>query len=215
MRLRAAAWHFFLVALPLTAVLLLLGAALDGDAAVQEFFRDHRRAHEGLKAFMRLVTDWGNIALYPVWAAILVAGWRQGDRRKVRLALTYLAVQLLISFLLVRGLKIAIGRPRPDVDGPFAPFSLDAGHHSLPSGHSTEMAGAVLPLAMWLRREWLSVLLGLALALVGFSRIYMGWHHVSDVAFGLALGGYAGWAIYAFGLHNDSQRTLHGRQDGQ
>jgi undecaprenyl-diphosphatase len=42
------------------------------------------------------------------------------------------------------------------------------------------------------------VIFGCLLALLGFSRIYLGWHHPSDVFFGWALGGVAGFGVHLF-----------------
>lgn len=170
-----------------------------GDAAALAWAKAHRQAHPFLEGLAQVVTDWGNIVFYPVYARLLWLGWRRGDRALVRLALAYLCVQLLISFLLVRGLKIFIGKPRPDVTGLFAPFSFGGAHHGMPSGHTAEIVGATLPLACHFRRWGLSLALGMTAAAVALSRVYLGWHSPSDLIMGMLLGGYAGAAIYVFG----------------
>lgn len=184
--------------LPLCALLLWAGLSFPGTEAAHDFMKQHRGAHPGLRVFMEVVTDWGNAVFYVVYLGILIRGWRRGRRDLVRLALTYLVVQLLISFLIVRALKIVTGCPRPGEGGLCRPLSMDSAHHSLPSGHTTEIVGAAGGLVLWLGSWWVSIGLGLFTALVAFSRVYLGSHHVHDVLFGMLLGAYAASAIASF-----------------
>lgn len=91
--------------------------------------------------------------------------------------------------------KLVIGRPRPD------PALIDVlrqyGENSFPSGHVvffTEFFGFLFFLAYvllkpgWLRKAALAVL-GLLIALIGVSRIYMGAHWPSDVLGAYLAGG--------------------------
>ena len=196
---RSAGFHFALAVLPLVVLLLALNGFLGGDEAAYLYFRGVRAEHPGLTTCFRLLTDWGNPVFYAAYAAVLIRGLRRRDRRLTRFALTYLAVQLLVSFLLVRVLKMSLGRPRPGEGDIHEFFTWSGSYHSLPSGHTTEVMGAALPLAMWRRRALLSLGLGAFTALVAGSRIYLGWHHPSDVAWGLVLGSYAAWLIHTYG----------------
>lgn len=189
---------WLLTVLPLLAVLLFIILNLGSEADTARFFHEHRNAHPGLKDFMAIVTNYSNPLFYAVYAWLLYKGWKSGDKKLVRFVLIYIVVQLAVSLLLVRLLKIAIGRPRPGVDGHFQFMSTSPSHHSLPSGHTTEITGAVLPLSLRLSQIAASLGFGLFLALVGFSRIYLGWHHPTDVFFGLLLGSVAGFAIHLF-----------------
>ena len=126
-----------------------------------------------------------------VAAAVVAAGvvWLRGRR-----PLPAAAVPLTLAATagLVTVLKISLGRPRP-------PATLVLGDpavsNAFPSGHTTNGAvvyvlGAVLIAATlaapWARRALLAAGLGLA-ALIGWSRVYLGYHWVSDVA--------AGWLL--------------------
>jgi len=151
---------------------------------------------------LRFLSDWGNVIFYPVYAGMLAWGIVRKRPDLARFAWVYLVVQLLISFALVRLLKITLGCPRPDAEGLFGlclPFSLDAGHNAVPSGHTAEVVGAALPLVMCLKPLWPALLAGGFIAIMAYSRVFLGWHSPVDLAFGLAFGGYAAWLIYIYG----------------
>ncbi len=192
--------HAGLVLCPLLMALGLLALAKSpaGEADLWQLLAAYRASHPTITAAMRLASDWGNIVFYPVYAVMFFLAWRRGDRGTMRLVLGYALFQLLISFLLVRVLKIALGRPRPGVDGPWTFFSLESSHNSLPSGHTAEIAGATLPLAWRHLNRLFSLAMGLLVALVGFSRVYLGQHHMGDVIIGLVLGAFAGVCIHLF-----------------
>ena len=87
--------------------------------------------------------------------------------------------------------KVAVGRPRPHMDQPVA----TAFGHSFPSGHSmssTICYGAVfLVFAPWFSEPVRKALLGLTIAmpiLIGFSRLALGVHFLSDILGGYVLG---------------------------
>ncbi|MGE4423455.1 MAG: phosphatase PAP2 family protein [Pseudodesulfovibrio sp.] len=186
--------HWALYSAPLLLVLAVLwfGFASEGDVAA--FFRNHREAHAGLRLFMKIVTDWCNPLFYLIYAGMLLTAWRTGKRERLRFVLVLLVVQGVVAGLAVHFTKYLIGRPRPG-NGPwYEPLSGRAAQEALPSGHTTEITGWTLPLALRLSRLAVTALLGLFIALVGFSRIYLGWHHPSDVFFGWLLGSVGGFA---------------------
>lgn len=96
-------------------------------------------------------------------------------------------LSVLVSFLLCYLLKILIGRERPDLllEGATLPTDF-----SFPSGH-TAVAFSTLPILdkefPMLKWFWL----GFA-CLVGFSRVYIGVHYLSDIIAGALLGGLVG-----------------------
>ncbi|OGR37470.1 MAG: hypothetical protein A2051_07405 [Desulfovibrionales bacterium GWA2_65_9] len=184
------------LSLPLLLAVGASFACIGGEGAIAAHFAAWRPEHPTAVSALKLFTNWGNPALYLVYAAILVRGLKNRRRDLTALALAYLAAQLLVSVLLERLLKIAIGRPRPDVGGPFAPWSLDPGHHAMPSGHTEEITLQTLPLAVragqWPAVAWIAPLgLGLVVAAMGASRIVLGWHHPTDVL--------AGWLVGSLG----------------
>ncbi|MBU1230417.1 MAG: phosphatase PAP2 family protein [Proteobacteria bacterium] len=185
-----AAWA--LLSLPLLLALGAFYGFLGSEDAINAHFSAWRPEHPAAVTALKLCTDWGNPAFYLVYAGILARGLMARRRDLTMMALGWLAAQLLVSLALERLLKTAIGRPRPDVGGPFRPWSLDAGHHSLPSGHTTEILVQTLPLALR-AGAWLAPLgLGLVAGAMGASRVLLGWHHPTDVLAGWLLGSLGG-----------------------
>ncbi len=90
-------------------------------------------------------------------------------------------------------LKAFFARPRPVFD---EPLLLEASY-SFPSGHAMESMVvyemlayfAVLALATWRARTAFVFGAALLVLLIGFSRMYLGVHYLSDVAAGYAAGG--------------------------
>lgn len=119
----------------------------------------------------------------------LVAAWRCRSWRPVALALAAGGGIALMLFTA----KALVGRERPPL--PFAAVAADG--YSFPSGHATGTA-AILVVSAWMATRWLvtpwvgrvivwAVAIGAALV-IGYSRIYLGVHYVSDVLAGWLLG---------------------------
>ncbi|BCS90127.1 phosphatase PAP2 family protein [Pseudodesulfovibrio sediminis] len=185
-------WAIFSAPLLILLAILWFGFSSEGDVAI--YFKDHRLLHPALRSFMQVVTDWSNPLFYGVYAVMLLTAWRSGDRDRVRFILILLVCQGVVAGLAVHFLKSFIGRPRPGQGLWFDPLTTRASQHSLPSGHTTEIIGWSLPLSLRIDKIWLTVLMSLFIGLVGFSRVYLGWHHPSDVFFGWLLGSMGGLA---------------------
>lgn len=192
-----AAWA--VLSLPLLAVVAacfaFIGPGIGSEGAVAAYFAAWRPEHPIAVFALKLYTNWGNPALYLVYAIILARGLKGRCRGLTGLALGYLAAQLVVSVALERLLKIAIGRPRPGEGGPFVPWSFDAAHHSLPSGHVEEITLQALPLALRAQALLLPLALGLVVGLMGLSRIALGWHHPTDLLVGWLVGSLGGLLV--------------------
>jgi undecaprenyl-diphosphatase len=186
--------HWALLSAPLLAVLAVLRLGFTTEAAVADFFLTHSQDHPDLAFVLKVVTDWSNPVFYAVFALMLLRAWRSGDRETRRFIVILLAVQAVVAGLAVHFVKHTVGRPRPGQGVWFDPITSRGTYHSLPSGHTTEIVGWSLPLALRLDRTAITALMGCLVGLVGFSRIYLGWHHPTDVFFGWLLGSFGGLA---------------------
>jgi undecaprenyl-diphosphatase len=120
----------------------------------------------------------------------VVVGWLLW-RRLPRLAL-FVVVTVAGSSLLNQVVKVAVDRSRPVLPDPVA----HANGMSFPSGHaqSAVVAYSVLLLVFLpvLRGTWRPTAVAVAVLMVlgiGFSRVALGVHYVSDVLAGYVLGG--------------------------
>jgi len=147
------------------------------------------------------ITDFGksNWFLIPLGGLIVLAAilGRPAAGRMANLVLTslivrfgYVFIAIALPGLLVTIVKRLIGRLRPSAHGPFfyVPWSWDAAHASMPSGHATTAVAAAIAIgALWPRaRTALCIYAALILA----SRVIIQAHFVSDVLAAAFVGGF-------------------------
>jgi undecaprenyl-diphosphatase len=158
------------------------------DDTVANDLHQHALASPGWVRFFLAVTRLGTFPWLATLSVLAIATmWWLGQRR---LALAWLIV-LVGSGLLIELLKDTFDRPRP----PFNHFFTSEDSYSFPSGHAAGSGVAYGMLAYclalrwpdWRRRLAVVVVLGLLVLVIGFSRLYLGVHYLSDVLAGYAL----------------------------
>ncbi len=169
------------------------------DHAVTEALQPWRSP--GMMAAFNWITDLGTSAALGAAAAVGSALFWTYRRSSaiIPLWLTFLGSQATTYLG-----KYVIARPRPELQA-----GLEALTASFPSGHTTGAAAVYGFLAYAIAREqlpgsrpqfeivfWTTLLI----LLVGFSRIFIGAHFVSDVLAGLLVGGF--WLLVGFALAN-------------
>lgn len=176
--------------------LLLAGWVISGvsrgfDLAIRETVNGW--AFVGLTRVMQAITTLGaGLVLWPLGAAIV---WRlaaTGRRRKA----IWFAIVILSADLVSQLLKLVFHRVRPPVFFGLAPAET----YSFPSGHAfvaTVFYGAAVcvflgPGASRRKRVLLAALVVAESILIGFSRVYLGYHYPSDVI--------GGWTLAALWL---------------
>ncbi|HVE64321.1 MAG TPA: phosphatase PAP2 family protein [Mycobacteriales bacterium] len=192
LRLSLALVGLILVAVPFAALLISVrrdGVLLDLDRSVATglhgWLRDHDTTATGLKVVSAIGTFAGLGTLVIVAAGVLL---RSGRRR----LLAFLLATTVGGWVLNNAVKLAVGRQRPTFDDPLA----TARGLSFPSGHamsSTVVLGALLMVFLPALRPSRRTPVVLATAglvlLIGFTRLALGVHYLTDVVAGLVLGG--------------------------
>ncbi|BBY36673.1 hypothetical protein MMAN_08070 [Mycobacterium mantenii] len=183
----------------------------DGIAAIDHPMTRWLATHRDLwlTTVLRVVTVAGG-PLFLVTLALpisVAAGWRCRSWRPVVLAVVCGGGVPLVLFTA----KALVGRNRPPL-----PFALvDADGYSFPSGHATGTA-AIMVISAWMLTRWLipwwtgrvtvwAIAVGAA-SVVGFSRVYLGVHYVSDVLSGWMLGMAWAGAVMLVGSWWDNTR---------
>jgi uncharacterized membrane protein YdjX (TVP38/TMEM64 family)/membrane-associated phospholipid phosphatase len=150
------------------------------DARVAEWLHAHGRP--SLIAFLVAVTHLHSIAAMCLWTAVFGAVLA---RLRERIWILTLAAAVGGAMLVNLALKAIYERARPRFDDPL----LELGTYSFPSGHTAAAVAFYGVLAAFLvsrfydaRRRAACVAGAIAaVALVAFSRIYLGAHYLSDV----------------------------------
>ena len=166
------------------------GDAMRLDAPIREAV--HARSSPALTAVMRGVSLCGSeVVLVPL--GLILVWWLVAAKR--RRAAVVFAVAALGAEGLDQAMKLLFHRPRPE---PF--FGLASPiTHSFPSGHAMVsccffgVLAAILAARARSRLKRMAIFAAAALvvALMGFSRVYLGYHYPTDV-----LAGYAAAAIW-------------------
>jgi membrane-associated phospholipid phosphatase len=142
----------------------------------------HTRNNPVFSAFLLAITQVNSTVGIPILSAIVAYFlWRHGDRYWVLSLAFAVAGGLLLNVIL----KLVFNRDRPTWDDPLLTLTSS----SFPSGHTagaTLFYGFLAAYMVWRMKNPLArvlVVLGCAVmvALVGFSRIYLGVHYLSDV----------------------------------
>jgi membrane-associated phospholipid phosphatase len=163
----------------------------EGDTKVDTRLADwlHEHASPDLTTFFEAVTRLGNVSTLLV--VVLLASavlWRKGWIAELQL----LVLAGVGAEIITVGLKHGFQRDRPFFSDPLATESS----YSFPSGHaSVSLAvygtlGFIAARHLGSRRAQFAVLAGttVLVLLIGFSRLYLGVHFLSDVIAGYSLG---------------------------
>jgi undecaprenyl-diphosphatase len=197
LRALLAATALVLVAVPFGLLLFLVqdkwSPLLRADAGARDDLHGYASDHQWFVTATRVLSTMGSTT---VWLAVFtaVAVWLV-MRGSPRLAL-FVAVTVAGSHVLNQVVKAAVHRSRPVLPDPVA----HASGMSFPSGHAQAalvgFAVLVLVFLPWLRGAWrpTAVVTAVLVTLgIGFSRVALGVHYVSDVLAGYVLG--AAWVI--------------------
>jgi undecaprenyl-diphosphatase len=159
----------------------------DGEIVTRVHFSHWVQRHY---AWVRAFTDYGLYPFYLVFIGLFLYGYFRKERWMLLIAQAYLWAQLLGGVLVVRVLKMALGRARPDAsplpgfESEWIGFTWDAKHHSFPSGHSADIVTSAVFMALVLRAPWAAGLVMLWAVALAFSRLALAKHYPSDALMG-------------------------------
>ena len=170
---------------------LLADSVIEDETRNDQRFADwlHGRATDPLTDLFDVITFLGNfVTLLAVTVVAVAILWRRRERTDA----LFVAMAFVGAQVLSNGMKLGFRRDRPFFPDPLASEST----FSFPSGHalvSLAVYGAIaLVLARRLstngRRALLFAGVAVLVLAIGFSRLYLGVHFLSDVLAGFAAG---------------------------
>ena len=156
------------------------------DDTARDFMMQHQ--NPAMRNFMRYVSSLGDWPTHAAVGLILLGlAWRRGSENWTRIFLAMLLAMMLAG---VAGtvIKRAVPRARPSVvaETPWGGPRFSSKYHSFPSGHvgaSSAFFGVLL-----IARRRIGVACLAIPILIGFSRMYIGAHYLSDVVCAAVLG---------------------------
>jgi undecaprenyl-diphosphatase len=188
-------WYLFFFAAGLA---LLASFYLDPRALA--WVAQHQDA--GARSFFRTVSKFGDWYEHVAVGFILLGlAWWRGNKRWMRIV-TAMILACALAGVAARAVKISTGRPRPAAETETSAMwngpSLKARYNAFPSGHTAASTAffATLALVSWRIGAGCLVIP----LLIGFSRMYVAAHHLSDVVAGAVLGLLAAYFIVRWRL---------------
>jgi len=156
------------------------------DDTVREFIMQHQNSE--MRNFLRYVSWLGDWPLHAAVGLILLSfAWRRGSQEWTRIFIAMLLAMMLAG-VVGTVIKRTIPRARPSVitDARWGGPRFSTKYHSFPSGHvgaSTAFFGVLLIARRRIGLACLPIPI-----LIGFSRMYIGAHYLSDVVCAAVLG---------------------------
>jgi len=173
---------YWLIGIVITAV--TIAAAFYFDDVVRNFVAQHQ--NRVARNFMRNISRFGDWPEHMAVGLILAGiAWWRGNKKWTRIFLSML-IALAIAGVVGRGIEIATGRARPSVRTEEVWNRFSSKYHAFPSGHVTASM-AFFGVLFFANRRVAVACLPIPI-LIGFSRIYLGAHYLSDVVCGVILG---------------------------
>jgi len=182
----------------LAAALLVSGLAMAPyDVQVATEVASMSASFPPLNHLAHFVSDWGNYVFYVGFAVALTIGLIKRDRWLLGLGLAYGLTILVFSGLIGRGIKVCVGRPRPEmgVAAMWHPWSFRANYNSFPSGHTMDAFAAVVPVWQRVRAAVTRAAVCIMASAIGLSRVMTHQHYPTDVLAGASLSLLGGMVI--------------------
>ena len=200
--MKRAAVFYWLTGLAVAAI--AIGAAFYLDDTVWHFILQHQS--RAARIFMHNVSRFGDWPSHVVLGLLLLGiAWWRGSKKWTRIFLSML-LAMAIAGIAGQVIKRTFPRARPSVKselrwgGP----RFSTKYHSFPSGH-VAASMAFFGVLIFARRRIGVACLPIPI-LIGFSRMYIGAHYLSDVVCAAALGILCALVVTHFFLRKSSNR---------
>ena len=179
-----------------------------GDKSVADFFQNNKTQFTEAVAFW---AEKGGSQAQVGLAATYVIGTILKNK-KLKKASVLAFSSLLISGVLVQGLKQVFGRVRPYATGSqwdfYGPGLRSSTYNSFPSGHTTAAFAVAASISTVYDAPLVKILAYSAAMLTGLSRIHDNKHWMSDVFMGAILGTVTGIFITKRHMHNSNNKRF-------
>ncbi len=183
---------FSLLFISVVYVILFVLVLIYGDPQLALFFNPSSGSiHDNyialiLKIFTESIFYIGGLFLFLTLISLIFSKWKS-----FRPSLLSISLSLTLTHLVINLIKPAINRLRPyqvlgskiNTFGVFPP--LDS---SMPSGHSGSSMDLAASLDLNAKKKWIGIILFFLAFLIGFTRLYFGFHFLSDVIVGGIIG---------------------------
>ena len=188
--------HHCVILLPLCLYVITSGILYGffGDEP-RAFYMVLNKSYPAVTCAMKIMSDY-YLSLYIAYLIIAVRALFIHNKWELKFALRAMLLAFLFTSVLAHIIKGSFGIPRPDTIGPPRPFQFSPGYNSFPSGHAVAFISAAPPLAFWIGKKSLSVLLSLLTAAVCISRLWLGAHHPMDILGSFVIGSLAARCIF-------------------
>lgn len=181
--------------LPLLVAIVLIACTVGcWGGPVREYFVLMRNSYPHMNFTMEIITKYGNLSLECIYCILFIYSIIYKNKKLLIFSVCYAILCIVTMLVVVQLMKYGFGLPRPYAQWPPRPWTGND-YASFPSGHTTNIIISAISLALFFKRNALSILLSLLIACMGISRIWLGFHHPVDVLGGMVLGSVAAWLI--------------------
>lgn len=180
---------FFILSVIITGTMATMSCALSHSECFKTLNSFHSKP---LTIFFNFITFLGDGSFILFLALIITLLFKKNRKLAFLIVFSY-----LVSGLLAQLLKAFIMAPRPKVyftSLESSKYYLDTfansrvGFKSFPSGHTASAFAAATVIALYIKRNYICILMLLLATLIGYSRIYLAHHFLTDVLGGALIG---------------------------
>ena len=169
---------------------------------VAELVESGKPAKSELTPVLRMISDnhFWVLRAGLLTTIILAVYYKDKDMDKYLLyrniSLSAVVILFFVSGLITWILKIAVGRPRPYTNiTEYLSFAFSTRFQSFPSGHTTETFSFLFPYIYFFKSNMLRAVLFLSGLIISSFRIFLSYHYITDVVFGIYISIIVGYII--------------------